>query len=99
MLLIVFALQAVALPSRQIEQYGLGTSSCATAMNTSADARASWVLGFWTGMNVALGRRVGRATDGRGILGEVERRCANVPSRPLAEITLATYRQMAGEGQ
>ena len=99
MIPLLLMLQAVTIPHASVAQYGMGTRTCAVVKAEAAEARASWILGFWTGLNAAFGRSVGRTTTPQIIVEEIERRCATVPERTLAEVTLATYSQAATRGR
>lgn len=99
MIALLLAAQAVTIPHASVAQYGMGIQPCAAVRADAGPARASWILGFWTGLNAAFGRSVGKSTTPQGIVAEVERRCATLPTRTLAEVTLATYSQAATLGK
>ena len=57
-----------------------------------------YVIGFWSGMNVAGNTpKVGHSTNERGILVEVMKACAAAPSLPLGLATLAAHMKMERE--
>ena len=69
-------------------------ASCATAdtsITVSGNAISYWILGFWSGMNNALGKQIGRTTDTAGLLGEVKLYCDAHPSATVTEASLMTY--------
>lgn len=92
-------IQAVALPLGPTPHFGVGTVSCAAAMQGSVAERAGWILGFWAGVDEATGRMVGNSTDAKGIVGEVERRCALQPATHLSQVILEAYQEMARTGR
>ena len=53
-----------------------------------------WILGFWSGLNVAKNGLVGDKTTASGVVGEVKLYCASHPSMGLAQATLDTYATM-----
>lgn len=54
----------------------------------------TWILGFWTGLNVAKNAHVGDGTTASGIVGEVKLYCSAHPSVSIAQATLDTYSAM-----
>ena len=99
MIALILMAQAVTIPHASVAQYGMGTQTCAVVKADTSGARASWILGFWTGLNAAFGRSVGKTTTPQNIVGVIERRCATVPERTLGEVTLATYVQAAAQSK
>ena len=70
--------------------------SCATAFSTQAaeNAVASWLTGYWSGLNVGRGLTVGSTTDANEILREVELDCQKTPSATLHHSAHQTYNRM-----
>ncbi|MBA3510396.1 hypothetical protein [Sphingomonas sp.] len=70
--------------------------SCATAFSTEAseNAVASWLTGYWSGLNVGRGLAVGSTTDSNGILREVKLDCQKTPSATLHHSAHQTYNRM-----
>ncbi len=76
-----------------------GQLSCAAAWDTAnAPYSQIWLSGFWSGLNIAGGRAVGRSTDRQGIEGEVRKVCMEEPSLSLVSATLKTYRLLYNKG-
>lgn len=76
---------------------GRGNDSCATWLSSPAQEAAGrdYVLGFWTGLNIAAPtgfHGVGSSTDIPGIVGEVKRICGLSPSSSLIVATMIAYR-------
>ena len=70
--------------------------SCATAFSTEAteNAVASWLTGYWSGLNVGRGLTVGNTTDANGILREVKLDCQKMPSATLHHSAHQTYNRL-----
>ncbi len=89
--------------STEMQIYGPGTISCATYLNDrslriNADG---WILGFWTGMNRSNpdNHQVGKATDSRGLVGEVALSCRSHPATRLFDMERQLYDRMKADGQ
>ncbi|WP_375396536.1 hypothetical protein [uncultured Sphingomonas sp.] len=96
MLTLIMAAQVVPISSKPVLQVGIGTQLCSSAMDGKLSAaRASWILGFWTGLNAVSGRSVGRKTNAQAIVATVEQQCKALPTKPLALVTLAVYQAVA----
>jgi len=79
-----------------VNAFGSGLSSCASWLN-SHDARGEgdgWILGFWSGANVAAWKSVGSTTDAHGVIGEVELVCRKQPSLLLATAVWQVWKAM-----
>jgi hypothetical protein len=63
---------------------------------TTSDLIGTWILGFWSGLNAAKNARVGDATTGSGVVGEVKLYCSSHPSVSLPQATLDTYAAIRG---
>ena len=74
---------------------GIGRMSCVHWLSQSFNEGEGWILGFWSGLNLANARTVGQHTDGEGIITEVRKVCATRPSRTLANATFTAYSEMA----
>lgn len=63
-----------------------------------------WILGFWSGLNVAFGVSgvapddVGKSTTPSGIVGEVKALCSRQPSQPLPQAVRDVYLRMRNSG-
>lgn len=78
---------------------GAGEASCAKAwLFDSAQYSRAWVHGYWTGLNAANGRSVGKTTGDVGIEMEVRKRCADHPSATLITAATQAYLALAGRG-
>lgn len=68
---------------------GAGRESCASWLQDHAHfiGGQPWILGYWTGLNVANSENhhVGEKTDGPAILEEVRRICEREPSLDLMD--------------
>lgn len=53
-----------------------------------------WIMGFWSGLNIAENARVGDSTEANGVVGEVRLYCSLNPSASLLNATYATYLRM-----
>lgn len=96
-LLMAFALLGA---SQDSTVFGIGLESCATAMQPRREIeRRAYILGFWSGMNGANGKSVGRKTDALGAIGEVELYCQRNPSEALVQATYDTYKKLEIEGR
>jgi hypothetical protein len=75
---------------------GAGQMSCGDWIAHSPNHKdmATWVLGYWSGLNTALTRKVGYTTDANGILGEVNKECAAHPSERLFLAVDAVYQRL-----
>lgn len=76
---------------------GRGNDSCATWLSSPANeiAGVDYILGFWTGLNIAAptgSHGVGFSTDNAGIVGEVRRICRLSPSSSLIVASMSAYR-------
>ncbi|WP_341022311.1 hypothetical protein [Brevundimonas diminuta] len=84
-----------------------GMDSCATWLSSPANKSAGhhWILGFWSGKNMEAALaggdvgRVGKTTDGAGIVAEVELYCRTQPSRTVLVATHDTYERFKAEGR
>ena len=71
---------------------GPGNTSCAVAMTPEFSKRSfDYILGIWTGMNIASNKPVGHTTDEHGILREVAEACLAYPDLPLAHAVLGVH--------
>jgi hypothetical protein len=78
-----------------VSVYGLGTSSCAKAMQPIVrDEAFAWVMGYITGKNSEK-FLVSPMTDGYGFFGEVELLCKEKPSTTLFHAAEITYERLA----
>jgi hypothetical protein len=77
---------------------GVGSIDCGTWLSTASykTKGESWLLGYWSGINVTsrTNRMVGHTTDARGILGAVEKVCADDPTRKLSDATVIVYNHL-----
>ena len=76
---------------------GIGRMSCAHWLSQSFNEGEAWILGFWSGLNYANARTVGRHTDGERIITEVRQACATRPSMTLVGATFTVYSEMASK--
>lgn len=76
---------------------GIGRMSCAYWLSEPVNEGEGWILGFWSGLNYANARTVGRHTDGERIITEVRNVCATRPSMTLVGATFTVYSEMASK--
>ena len=76
---------------------GIGRMSCAHWLSESFNEGEGWILGFWSGLNLANAQTVGQHTDGEGIIAEVRKVCTARASMTLAGATFAAYSEMASK--
>ena len=63
---------------------------------TPPDVVGYWIVGMWTGLNVAgASPEVGNSTTAAGLVAEVQLWCIDHQSESLTEAVLDTYEQMA----
>jgi hypothetical protein len=74
---------------------GIGRMSCAHWLSESFNEGEGWILGFWSGLNLANARTVGQQSDGGVIIAEVRKVCATRPSMALVNATFTAYSEMA----
>ena len=77
---------------------GPQSQTCAVWMHDPI-AQGSWIAGYWSGINLALHRQVGRQTDFAGIMDEIEKECRSSPSEPVLDAIAATYERLAAAGR
>lgn len=75
---------------------GRSSISCASAFQNAPNKQAirPWVMGLWTGLNLAYRASVGHTTDLAGIMGEVEIECAKAPSDELIDGATKAYMRL-----
>lgn len=75
---------------------GPGVDSCASWLKSSQNelVGASWLLGFWTGLNAASTQLVGEKTNVDGRVGEVKKICTDRPSMSLVDAAFKAYAVM-----
>lgn len=75
--------------------FGMGNSSCAHWLSNKTLERdgQSWLLGYWSAINIenTVRHTVGTNTDGDVILAEVKKICANEPSEILTSAVGRVY--------
>jgi hypothetical protein len=74
---------------------GIGRMSCSHWLSQSFSEGEGWILGFWSGLNLANAQTVGQHTDGEGIIAGVRKVCATRPSMTLVSATFTVYSEMA----
>ena len=76
---------------------GIGRMSCVHWLSQSFNEGEGWILGFWSGLNLANARTVGEHTDGEGIITEVRKASAMRPSMTLVGATFTVYSETASK--
>lgn len=98
-LLAALALAQAAQPA-PAATFGLGDTNCEVALRPrNAHRTFDYVMGFWSGMNVASNKGVGHTTDAHGILREVVLGCAAEPRLSIMLVTLAVHMRMERENR
>jgi hypothetical protein len=102
--LALFATPATAAPKDteyNVTILGVGRLSCATWKADYASQGASWILGYWTGMNFmnAAHHQVGGSVGSVGILDAVTRFCAAKPSTVMMQAINTVYRDFEKSGR
>lgn len=84
----VFSLPALA-EEPTVWVVGIGGASCAIWLSDPGYEHQgeSWLLGYWSGINMANGSMVGHSTDGLGIIERVKDMCREDPALRLADAT------------
>lgn len=92
-------------PSTSATMFGVGGKSCAAAVTPSNKLQwASWVMGFWSGLNAhASAERqtanIGESTDAQGVVAEIELYCSANPSTPLSDATFLVHGRLKMMGR
>ncbi|MFD1611281.1 hypothetical protein ACFSCW_05630 [Sphingomonas tabacisoli] len=90
-------LTAVAHHPPMIPTFGFGSVKCEAAFKPDSVMQAqSWILGFWTGLNVQSGHGVGTGKSNDDIWDSVRKACAKTPSATLLAATQTAYKALKG---
>jgi hypothetical protein len=106
--MIKFAILTVLLatsPAVAQKAWIVGDQSCAAWTQrllgtVQEQADRVWIIGFWSGLNMATAHRTGRNsmaggdTDGPGIVGEVRKECSSSPSTSLSQAIVNVFYRM-----
>lgn len=104
-LLATAALVALSLPAAGgqplVRIIGIGGMSYPiwTADESSRSEGDAWILGFWSGANMARSLAVGSSTDGAGIIARVLDTCRDDPSLLLVHAAIKVYSALRQEGR
>ena len=79
--------------------FGGPRSETCAAWLADPSAEGVWIAGYWSGINLALKRDVGKQTDFGGIMDAIERECRSSPSELVLDAIAATYEKMAAGGR
>jgi hypothetical protein len=98
MIFLALALAAAA-PSDPPGVFGaVGLRKCSDFKTEDVGVIGNYVLGFWSGMNVASNTpTVGHSTNARGIVVEVIKACEAAPTLPLSLATLGIHMRFERE--
>jgi hypothetical protein len=78
-----------------VPAFGFASVKCEEAFRQEAAAQSeSWILGFWTGLNLQSAASVGAGKSTDAVLDSVKAACANQPSVTLLKATQLAYRAM-----
>jgi hypothetical protein len=81
-----------------VDMMGIGGLSCAHWQSTQAHRLEGtiWIYGFWTGLNyvASASEQAERKIDTAAVVVEVKKRCAQLPSQPLASAVWTTYLEL-----
>jgi hypothetical protein len=76
----------------------VGLKKCSELKAEDVGVIGNYVLGFWSGMNVAANTpAVGHSTNARGIVVEVIKACDAAPNLPLSLATLGVHMRFERE--
>lgn len=83
-------------PSSMASTMGIGAAECSAWLRShrAEEAGIAWILGAWTGMNMAnptTNRQVGDTLGPQAIVAAIKTRCQSAPATPLAKIVHAFY--------
>lgn len=98
MIALMMLVAAANADNARAQLFGSANYSCSTAWSFGHQhASSEWVMGFWSGMNMATpGQNVG-AIEGKAIVAAVRRFCKAVPLMPLGSAAFETYRAMQAQ--
>lgn len=84
-----------------VQQFGIGTASCALWTDYKRGETEAWIKGYWTGLNAknSTNHMVGHDTDSEGILAEVEVNCRASPSLHIIDAVTLAYNRLMAEGR
>ena len=83
-------------PSSMASTMGIGAAECSAWLRSprSEEAGIAWILGAWTGMNMANptnNRQVGDTLGPQAIVATIKMRCQRAPNTTLAKVLQAFY--------
>jgi hypothetical protein len=91
-ILISLALVLALAPPAEIAAFGRGASECSAALKPAQyEASFAWVMGYFTGLNTAARAKTGQATNGDGIMAEVQLLCRREPNLLLIDAAERVY--------
>jgi len=94
MMLMVLLAASVSQP-KLVPAFGFASVKCEEAFRQEAAAQSeSWILGFWTGLNLQSAASVGKGKSTDVVLDSVKAACAKQPSGTLLNATQLAYRTM-----
>jgi|ERR1700761_7841368 hypothetical protein len=87
-------------PSGGYTVFGVGNDSCTVAEQSNADVAKSWVLGYFSALNVVnrQNHNVGAGADANGIMEGVKLVCDTNPYEPFFNAASAVYLKLQQEG-
>ncbi|HWA19959.1 MAG TPA: hypothetical protein VG757_13275 [Devosia sp.] len=99
---VIAVLMASAIPAHaQVMVLGIGRMSCASWLATpsSENEGTIWLFGYWTGVNAAIGDKVGWTTDALGVVGAIKKRCEDDPADFLANVAGKVFYEFRRDGR
>ena len=96
-MMLMFLLAASTAQPKLIPAFGFGNVKCEEAFTQEAGTQSeSWILGFWTGLNIQSAAGVGAGKSNEAVLDSVKAACTKQPSTTLLKATQLAYREMKG---
>lgn len=83
-------------PQSMATTMGIGAAECSAWLRSprTEEAGIAWILGAWTGMNMAnptTNRQVGDSLGPQAIVAAIKMRCQRAPNTTLAKVLHAFY--------
>lgn len=93
--MMIAASLASAQPAEDPFIFGIGNEACASAVDPERSLeRDIWIMGYWSGLNVASKRATGKGIDVFGIFLAVDEQCAAQPNEMLMQAVYDVWLSM-----
>ena len=94
-MMLMFLLAASIAQPKLIPTFGYGSVKCEDAFKQEAATQSeSWILGFWTGLNIQSSAGVGAGKSNEDVLSSVKANCTRQPAATLLQATQLAYRAL-----